>query len=71
MLDHLLRRSVRAGHALIIFLGGGFDPLNVPNPMKMVPEVRRTICATANPTEVILETEQRRGVLGIVEGSPR
>lgn len=56
---------------MIIFLGGGFDPLNVPNPMKMVPEVRRTICATANPTEVILETEQRRGVLGIVEGSPR
>ena len=37
--------------------------------IKMVPEVCRIFCATANPTEVILaETEQGRGVLGVVDG---
>jgi uncharacterized protein len=34
-----------------------------------VPEVCRVFCATANPTEVILaETEQGRGILGVVDG---
>jgi adenosine/AMP kinase len=39
----------------------------------MVPEVCRLFCATANPTEIVLaETEQGRGVLGVVDGfSPR
>jgi hypothetical protein len=37
----------------------------------MVPEVCRIFCATANPTEVILAaTEQGRGILGVVDGSP-
>ena len=39
------------------------------NAVKMVPEVCRIFCATANPTEVILaETEQGRGILGVVDG---
>jgi adenosine/AMP kinase len=37
----------------------------------MVPEVCRIFCATANPTEVVLaETEQGRGILGVVDGFP-
>ena len=37
--------------------------------MKNVPEVCRIFCATANPVEVILvETEQGRGILGVVDG---
>lgn len=61
--------AVAAGHSFIIFLGEGFYPLNVLNTVKMVPEVCRIFCATANPTEVILaETEQGRGVLGVVDG---
>nr|NIV35804.1 hypothetical protein [Anaerolineae bacterium] len=37
--------------------------------VKMVPEVCRIFCATANPVEVILaETEQGRGILGVVDG---
>ena len=61
--------SIAAGHSFIIFLGEGFYPLNVLNTVKMVPEVCRIFCATANPTEVILaETEQGRGVLGVVDG---
>ena len=36
----------------------------------MVPEVCRIDCATANPTEVVLaETEQGRGILGLVDGA--
>ena len=61
--------SLSAGHMFIIFLGEGFFPVNVLNAIKMVPEVCRIFCATANPVEVILaETEQGRGILGIVDG---
>jgi uncharacterized protein len=60
---------VGAGHCFIIFLGDGFYPVNVLNAVKMVPEVCRIFCATANPTEVILaETGQGRGILGVVDG---
>jgi uncharacterized protein len=63
--------SIAAGHSFIVFLGEGFYPLNVLNTLKMVPEVCRIFCATANPTEVILAvTEQGRGVLGVVDGLP-
>ena len=62
-------RALAAGHCFVVFLGEGFYPLNVLNAIKMVPEVCRIFCATANPTEVILaETQQGRGVLGVVDG---
>ena len=66
-------QALAAGHCFIIFLGDGFYPLNVLNTVKMVPEVCRVFCATANPTEVVLaETEQGRGILGVVDGfSPK
>jgi adenosine/AMP kinase len=61
--------ALAAGHSFIVFLGEGYYPLNVLNALKMVPEVCRIFCATANPTEVILaETAQGRGVLGVVDG---
>ena len=65
--------AIGAGHAFILFLGEGFYPINVLNALKMVPEVCRIFCATANPTQVIIaETEQGRGVLGVVDGfSPK
>jgi len=62
--------AIAAGHSFILFLDEGFYPLNVLNTLKMVPEVCRIYCATANPTEVIVaETNQGRGVLGVVDGS--
>jgi len=62
--------AIAAGHSFILFLGDGFFPLNVLNTLKMVPEVCSIFCATANPTEVIVaETEQGRGILGVVDGS--
>lgn len=61
--------ALSAGHSFIVFLGEGFYPINVLNAVKRVPEVCRIYCATANPVEVILaETEQGRGILGVVDG---
>jgi adenosine/AMP kinase len=63
-------QAIGAGHSFIIFLGNGFYPVNVLNAIKTVPEVCRIFCATANPVEVlIVETEQGRGILGVVDGS--
>jgi adenosine/AMP kinase len=64
--------AVGAGHAFVLFLGNAF-PVNVLNTIKGVPEVCRIYCATANSVEVIVaETEQGRGILGVVDGvSPK
>jgi adenosine/AMP kinase len=60
---------IGAGHAFIIFLAEGFFPLNVLNAVKMVPEVCRIFCATANPVEVLIaETAQGRGIAGVIDG---
>jgi adenosine/AMP kinase len=62
--------AIGAGHSFVVFLGEGFYPVNVLNTIKMVPEVCRIYCATANPVEVLLaETETGRGILGVVDGS--
>ncbi len=62
-------QAIGAGHTFLLFLGEGFYPINVLNALKMVPEVCRIFCATANPTQVVVaETEQGRGVLGVVDG---
>jgi len=61
--------AIGAGHSFIIFLGEGYYPINVLNAVKNVGEVCRIFCATANAVEVILaETEQGRGILGVVDG---
>ena len=62
--------AIGAGHSFIIFLGDGFFPINILQTVKGVAEVCRIYCATANPTEVIVaETEQGRGVMGVIDGS--
>lgn len=62
--------AVAAGHTFIVFLADGFYPVNVLNTLKMVPEVCRIFCATANPTEVIVaQTDLGRGILGVIDGS--
>jgi adenosine/AMP kinase len=63
--------EIGAGHSFILFLAEGYFPVNVLNVIKTVPEVARVFCATSNPTQVIVvETEQGRGILGVVDGSP-
>jgi adenosine/AMP kinase len=61
--------AIAAGHSFILFLGEGFYPINILHALKNVPEVCRIFCATANPTQVLVaETEQGRGILGVVDG---
>ena len=60
--------AIGAGHSFIVFLRDGF-PINVLNAVKMVPEVCRIFCATANPVEVIVaEQGEGRAILGVVDG---
>jgi hypothetical protein len=61
--------TIGAGHSFIVVLGSGFFPINVLNSIKLLPEVCRIFCATANPTQVIVaESEQGRGILGVIDG---
>ncbi len=60
--------ALGAGHVFVVALRNGF-PINVLGRIQAVPEVANIYCATANPVEVIVaETEQGRGVLGVVDG---
>ena len=62
-------QEIGAGHVFAIFLREAF-PINVLNAVKMCPEVCRIYCATANPLEVVVaETDQGRGILGVIDGS--
>jgi len=61
--------AIGAGHIFVMAMRDGY-PINVLGRIKDVPEVCSIFCATANPVEVIVaETEQGKGVLGVVDGS--
>jgi len=61
--------NIGAGHSFLCILKDAF-PINVLNAIKSCAEVCTIYCATANPVEMIIaETEQGRGVLGVVDGS--
>jgi len=60
---------VGAGHFFAVVMRDGF-PINTLKAIQAAPEVCNIFCATANPVEVIVaETEQGRGVLGVIDGS--
>jgi len=60
--------NLAAGHCFIMFMQDMF-PINVLNAIQNVPEVCSIFCATANPVEVVIaQTEQGRGILGVVDG---
>jgi adenosine/AMP kinase len=61
--------NIGAGHVFAILIREAF-PINVLNAIKMCPEVCRIFCATANPLEIVLaESEQGRGIMGVIDGS--
>lgn len=61
--------SLGCGHSFIVLMRNAY-PINVLTQLKAVPEVCTIFAATANPLEVIVaETEQGRGILGVVDGS--
>jgi len=66
-------RAIGAGHSFILFLQEGFYPVNILNVLRSVPEMVHLICATSNPTQILVSTtEQGRGILGVVDGeSPK
>ena len=61
--------AIAAGHIFVIVMRDGY-PINVLSRIKDVPEVCSIFCATANPVEVVIaQSEQGRGVLGVIDGS--
>jgi uncharacterized protein len=61
--------SVAAGHFFAVVMRDVF-PIHTLQAIQTAPEVCNIFCATANPVEVIVaETEQGRGVLGVVDGA--
>jgi uncharacterized protein len=61
--------QVGAGHTFVIFIRDAF-PINMLNAVKMCQEVCHIFCATANPLQVVLaQSEQGRGVMGVIDGS--
>jgi adenosine/AMP kinase len=60
--------EIGCGHSFIIFLKNAY-PINVLDKVKKTDEVCTVYAATANPLEAIIaETEQGRGIVGIVDG---
>ena len=61
--------ELACGHSFLIILRNAY-PINVLDKIKAVPEVCNIYAATANPLDVIIaETEQGRGIIGVVDGS--
>ncbi len=62
--------ALAAGHVFVVTMREGY-PINVLGRIKDVPEVCSIFCATANPVQVVIaESEQGRGVLGVIDGAP-
>jgi adenosine/AMP kinase len=60
--------DIGAGHTFVIYMKGAY-PINVLKAVQSCPEVCGIFCATANPVQVIIgETDQGRGILGVVDG---
>ena len=58
------------GLGLVVAMRDGY-PINVLGRIRDVPEVCSIYCATANPVQaVVAESEQGRGVLGVIDGFP-
>lgn len=61
--------EIGCGHAFLIFIKNAF-PINIIQRIINVPEVVNLYCATANPVQIIIaETEQGRGIIGVIDGS--
>lgn len=60
--------AIGAGHSFILFLGNAY-PINVLRVLRDVPEIVGFFCASANAVQaVVAESEQGRGILGVIDG---
>ena len=63
-------QALACGHTFVLVLENAY-PINVLPAIHRVPEVCTIFCATANPVEIIIaQSEQGRGVLGVIDGAP-
>jgi adenosine/AMP kinase len=74
LMDKAKQNSMQlgCGHTFVVIMKDAF-PINVLNAIKSIQEVCGIFCATANAVEVVVaETEQGRGILGVIDGlSPK
>jgi len=62
-------QAVAAGHTFVILVRDAY-PINLLTRIREVPEIVGIFCATANPVQAIIaESEQGRGVLGVIDGA--
>ena len=63
-------QAIAAGHTFFIALRKAY-PINVLDRVKNCQEVCRVFAATANPLQIVIaETEQGRGIVGVIDGFP-
>lgn len=62
-------KALAAGHVFVLVITDAY-PINILSAIRNTPEVCSIFCATANPVEIVLaQSEQGRGVLGVIDGS--
>jgi adenosine/AMP kinase len=63
-----IARDIGAGHTFVIAIRDAY-PINILNRVKDVQEVCGVFCATANPLDVVVATNERgRGIIGVIDG---
>ncbi|MEZ0345514.1 MAG: adenosine-specific kinase [Infirmifilum sp.] len=61
-------KRIGGGHVFVLLIRDAW-PINILTKLRQVDEVVSIFCATANPVQVVIaETEQGRGVLGVIDG---
>jgi uncharacterized protein len=62
-------QAIGAGHVFVLLVRQAY-PINLLSRVRECFEVCSIFCATANPVEVVIaQTEQGRGVLGVIDGA--
>jgi adenosine/AMP kinase len=62
-------QAIGAGHIFVLLIRNAY-PINLLPRIRQVPEICSIFCATANPVQVVVaQSEQGRGVLGVIDGS--
>ena len=63
-------QKIAAGHTFFVVMRKAY-PINVLDRVKNCQEVCRVFAATANPLQILIaETEQGRGIAGVIDGFP-
>ena len=63
-------QAIGAGHVFVLVIRNAY-PINLLRSLRNVDEVCSIFCATANPVQaVVAESEQGRGVIGVIDGFP-